>query len=119
MFKDLSPVLLAALLSFGTAFGLSGCAAPSNPTIASSDDPYEAQNRKVHALNRQLDKKIIRPVSKAYVAVVPPEGQIVVSNFADNLALPSSIVNNLLQGDIPGAGQNTLRLVVNISIVDV
>ena len=116
MFKDLSPVLLAALLSFGTAFGLSGCAAPSNPTIASSDDPYEAQNRKVHALNRQLDKKIIRPVSKAYVAVVPPEGQIVVSNFADNLALPSSIVNNLLQGNMPGAGQNPLRLVVNSTL---
>ena len=91
MFKNLYPVLLATVLSVGAAFGLSGCAAPSNPTVASSDDPYEAQNRKVPAFNRQLDKEIVRPVSKTYVAVVPPEGQIVVSNFADNSALPSSI----------------------------
>ena len=116
MFKNLYPVLLATVLSVGAAFGLSGCAAPSNPTVASSDDPYEAQNRKVHAFNRQLDKEIVRPVSKTYVAVVPPEGQIVVSNFADNLALPSSIVNNLLQGNIQGAGQNTLRFVVNSTL---
>ena len=69
MFKNLYPVLLATVLSVGAAFGLSGCAAPSNPTVASSDDPYEAQNRKVHAFNRQLDKEIVRPVSKTYVAV--------------------------------------------------
>ena len=116
MFENYNSVLLATLLAVGMAFGLSGCATSENPPVAASDDPFEAQNRKVHAFNLQLDQEVIRPVSKVYVAVVPAEGQVVVSNFADNLSLPSMVVNNLLQGNMPGAGQNSLRFVVNSTL---
>jgi phospholipid-binding lipoprotein MlaA len=43
-----------------------------------------------------------------------PEGlRTNVSNFSENLALPTLIANNLLQFDLKGAGQNSARLLVN------
>lgn len=89
---------------------LSACGAPVTEGV---NDPYEAQNRRVHAFNKGLDKAILRPVSRAYVAVLPPLAQESVSNFAGNLALPSSIVNNLLQFDLPAATKNTARFAIN------
>lgn len=92
---------------------LAGCA--SNSTVTSADiyDPREEANREVHELNLAIDKVIFRPVSNGYGTYVPEEGRLLVSNFADHLSLPADIVNNVLQGDLKGAGSNSFRLVFN------
>lgn len=80
------------------------------------NDPYEAQNRKVHAFNRGLDRAIVRPAAIGYSSVLPDEIEDSISNFASNLGQPSIMVNSLLQGNFRGAGQSALRFTVNSTL---
>ncbi len=84
---------------------------PQNPY-----DPLEAQNRGVHAFNKALDKGVVRPVSKGYVAAVPDPIQTIVSNFSENASTPSSVLNNALRGDMVYAFEDLGRFVVNTTI---
>ncbi len=77
------------------------------------NDPYETQNRRVHAFNRGLDRAIVRPAAIGYSSVLPDEIEDSVGNFARNLGEPSVVVNSLLQGDLQGAGISTVRFVTN------
>ncbi len=90
---------------------LVGCSvAPDGVAV---HDPYEKMNRKTHAFNKALDRNIVRPVARAYDVVVPDPIEDGVTNFSDNLSLPGKILNNILQGDFKGAGQNTVRFLFN------
>ena len=79
-------------------------------------DPYEDDNRKAHEINKTLDTVVIRPVGMAYTTVLPDDVETMVSNFGDNLSLPSAVVNNLLQGNLKGAWNDTMRFVVNSTL---
>ncbi|WP_210529218.1 MlaA family lipoprotein [Rubellimicrobium arenae] len=92
---------------------LAGCTAAPPPT--GINDPYEGFNRQVHALNKSMDRAVLRPLGRA--AATAPEGSLQpVVNFSNNAGLPGAVVNNLLQGDLGGAGTNTLRFVVNTTV---
>lgn len=72
---------------------LTGCAAAPPPT--GINDPYEGLNRRVHALNLQADRAVLRPLGRATAAA--PEGSLrPVTNFAGNAGLPGTVVKNLL-----------------------
>lgn len=107
-----TPILLAAL-----ALGLSACTTSQDPALRSDgfNDPYEEQNRAIHAFNKSLDKNIVRPVSRGY-AVVPYELRDRVNDFSENLQMPGVAINSLLQGDVRGVGLATTRFVVNTTI---
>ncbi len=93
---------------------LMGCAGPQ---VASGIyDPYEAQNRRTHEFNRQIDKALLKPVSGAYGKTLPEPVRIGVGNFASNLSLPGAVLNDLLQLNIEDALHNTVRFVVNSTI---
>ena len=70
-------------------------------------------NRRNHELNRTLDRSLVGPAGRGYSDAVPEPLQVTVSNFSSNLSLPGTVVNNLLQGNLEGAAQNTVRFVVN------
>ncbi|MGH1463845.1 MAG: MlaA family lipoprotein [Cognatishimia sp.] len=93
---------------------IAACAA-NDRTVSSAEiyDPNEKANRKIHAVNLKIDKVIFRPVSNGYGEIVHEDARMLVSNFADHLSLPADIVNNVLQGDLKGAGANSFRLVFN------
>lgn len=93
---------------------LAACGGPDRP--GGIYDPYEAQNRRVHAFNRDLDRALLRPTADAYGNVLPEPVRIGIGNVAANLSLPGSILNDLLQLNIEDALHNTLRLVVNSTI---
>lgn len=102
---------IAGLLA---ALALSACSVPG-PGEAPGGiyDPHEEVNRANHQLNLALDRALVRPAGKGYAKAIPEPVQDSVSNFASNLSLPGTVVNNVLQGDLNGAGQNTLRFVFN------
>lgn len=97
------------------AGSLAACTAsgPSSVQPDGINDPYEAQNRRVHAFNRGLDRAIVRPAAIGYSTVLPDEIEDSIGNFARNLGEPSVVVNSLLQGDFEGAGISTVRFVTN------
>lgn len=108
-------VISLSVLAVVTAVG--GCTRPGPAQdLAQPFDPYEKTNRANHALNRAVDRALLRPAGKGYVAVIPQPVQAGVSNFAANLALPGAIANTLLQGRLGEAGQNSLRFALNSTI---
>ncbi|KMW60606.1 Lipoprotein VacJ [Candidatus Rhodobacter oscarellae] len=89
---------------------LAGCAAPVAEGI---NDPYEAQNRRVHDFNKRVDSRLLRPAATGYGTTVPKPVRNGVGNFAGNLATPGYFVNDVLQGNVHDAGSNFLRFLVN------
>jgi phospholipid-binding lipoprotein MlaA len=94
--------------------GLSACA--RIPDGQGVSDPYEAQNRAIHSLNLALDKNLVRPVAKSADKVVPDPVEQGVVNFAGNLELPGTVVNDILQLRLGKAVENTLRFAINSTI---
>jgi len=93
---------------------LSACAAPD--VSGGVFDPYETQNRATHEFNRALDRTLVRPASKAYGGILPEPVRNGVSNFANNLSLPGTVVNDILQLNLEDAAHNTVRFLVNSTI---
>lgn len=103
-------MMLAAVL----ALGLAACSTPGpNHPPGQPWDPYEKRNRKVHQFNKNLDRSVIRPVSRGYSAFMPDDIEGAVSRFSANLSIPQAVVNNVLQGNMKGATEDTYRFVVN------
>ena len=79
-------------------------------------DPFERMNRGTHEFNKGLDRDILSPASKGYSEFLPDPVEDSVSNFSSNLSLPGKVVNNVLQLDIPAAGTNLARFVINSTV---
>ncbi len=79
-------------------------------------DPYEAQNRRVHAFNLGVDRALFRPSSRVYGVGVPDPVKQGVANFATNLSTPGSILNDVLQGEAEDAGHNFFRFAINSTL---
>lgn len=80
------------------------------------NDPYEAQNRRVHESSKRSDTRFLRPASQAYGTGVPEPVREGISNFANNIDLPRTIVNDALQLSLDDFGNNLVRFVINTTI---
>lgn len=89
---------------------------PAPVELPSSYDPWEPLNRRVHAFNNVVDRRIAKPLAKAYVAVVPRPVRLGVGNFFSNLGQPVSALHALLQGKPKQAGQSLARFAVNTTL---
>lgn len=95
--------------------GLSGCARPE--TGSEFNDPYEPGNRQVHRFNVAIDSFFFgNPEEKGALPIIPRPVSVGFSNFANNVGMPSAILNNLLQLKPGPALQDTLRFAVNSTI---
>jgi phospholipid-binding lipoprotein MlaA len=104
------PLLALALIA--GALALPGCA-----TGATSDaDPWEPMNRKVFWFNERLDALVLTPVALGWDAITTPPMQRAVDRFFTNLRFPIRLLNNVLQGELAGAGHETGRFVVNSTL---
>jgi len=92
---------------------LSACAAPQAQGI---NDPYEAHNREVHEINKDIDRTVLRPVSRAYGNTVPAPVRGGLSRFSANLDLPGMVVNDLLQVRLADAITNSARFLFNSTV---
>ena len=64
----------------------------------------------------KLDHALLRPVAREYVKVTPLPIRTAVNNFLTNLAYPTTIVNQFLQGKVNDGVGDTARLVVNTTL---
>jgi phospholipid-binding lipoprotein MlaA len=78
------------------------------------NDPYEPTNRRIHAFNKGVDRVLVGPASKG-VGFMPEPVKRGFGNVAETLDLPGDIVNNVLQLRLGDAGENSLRLAVNLT----
>jgi phospholipid-binding lipoprotein MlaA len=106
-------LLLAALLA--------GCATPpSDPAeravFEQNNDPLEPLNRQILEVNLLLDRILLKPVTKIYIALVPEEGRDALKRALDNMKEPVVIINNVLQGRLTGAGITVGRFAVNTTL---
>jgi phospholipid-binding lipoprotein MlaA len=97
-----TPVLL-----LGAALALGACSTERGP------DPWRDTNERVFRFNEGLDKVLLKPVAQGYDVVAPSLFQEMIGNFFDNLTVPRTFLNNLLQGKPLAATQDLGRLLVN------
>jgi phospholipid-binding lipoprotein MlaA len=98
------------LLVLAAAGFLGGC------TGANPRDPWESTNRFFYDFNEGLDKAVMKPVSDAYVAVVPQQVRDGLGHAFDNLGYGNVILNDILQGKLEQGGSDAGRMAVNTFI---
>ena len=79
-------------------------------------DPFENVNRKIFAFNDFFDRILLKPVAKGYQFITPNFVDRGVTNFFSNLDDVVVVVNDLLQGKVVQAGQDSARFLVNTTI---
>jgi phospholipid-binding lipoprotein MlaA len=84
--------------------------------LAGYADPLERSNRGIFAFNRQVDKWILDPVTKAYRWAVPKPARSALARMFANLGSTKTLVNDFLQLEWKDAGITGTRLVVNTTI---
>lgn len=120
----------AVLLIFLTGGSLAGCVStpqseiPAVPdTVANADDladtlnssdPFEDMNRHFFAMNRRMDRHILRPLAENYVDLVPARLRDGLHRLLTNADLPVVFANDVLQARPGAAGETLGRLVVNV-----
>jgi phospholipid-binding lipoprotein MlaA len=110
-----------ALVILGCGLALAGCASTELPpaeaqAALAANDPLEPMNRKIFDMNEGFDKHVLLPTAQAYVDVVPEPARNSVHNFLENLNLPVTFANDLLQGEFTRAGQTIGRFTVNTTV---
>lgn len=79
-------------------------------------DPLQPLNRVTFQINHGIYKLLLNPLCKVYETVVPKPGRQGIYNFFENVRLPIRLVNNLLQGNLPRAGQEAGRFLVDSTV---
>jgi phospholipid-binding lipoprotein MlaA len=103
------------LVLLGTLLAVAGCATlPEGKR--DPRDRFERFNRSMFAFNRTLDKAIARPVAVAYRKVTPRPVRNGVANFMGNIAYPTTILNDLLQGKLKPFARDTGRFILNSTV---
>ena len=79
-------------------------------------DPLENTNRGTFAFNRQVDRWILDPVTKAYRFTVPKVARDGISRVFENLGSTKTLVNDFLQLEWEDASVTTARLLINTTV---
>ncbi|MEM9173189.1 MAG: VacJ family lipoprotein, partial [Pseudomonadota bacterium] len=104
----------AILVSLLSCVVLLGCA--STGITVPKNDSLEGFNRAVFSFNAGVDKVLVKPLAKGYRWITPDPLERGINNMFSNLAYPTVIVNNLLQGKPLTALQDTGRFLVNSTL---
>ena len=96
---------------------LTACAStPPSPEMVANNDPYEPANREVLQLNGKIDRYFVIPTVAVYFVLVPDSGRRAVHRFLENLTLPTTFVNDILEGQLTRGGQTVTRFAINTTV---
>ena len=79
-------------------------------------DPFEDINRVVFNISDDLDQAVLRPAAEFYSEYTPLFLKNGITNVFSNLSEVDTIVNQLLQGKVWYAAQDTGRFVINSTV---
>ena len=79
------------------------------------NDPFEKINRTTYKFNNLVDKILLKPIVNLY-RYTPQPIRKATRNFLNNLSLPLSAFNSLLQGKIDNSLANTSTFLINSTI---
>lgn len=99
------------LLPIALTLLATGCASTSG--YRDPRDPFESFNRSMYKFNDALDKAVLKPAAKGYVAVMPVGGRNMVNNFFSNLNDVVVTLNDVLQLKLAQAVNDGGRFVIN------
>ncbi|MGB5833176.1 MAG: VacJ family lipoprotein [Thiohalocapsa sp.] len=108
--------------SLGRVFGLlavfafvAGCSSVPKE-YRDPRDPWQGYNRAMFKFNTDFDNAFIKPTAKGYQYITPEPVDRGVTNFFNNIADLTSVVNNALQFKLSRAGSDVGRVVVNTTV---
>ena len=97
-----------------------GCATvpgiTETPPALSLVDPLEPFNRAIFSFNDVVDRGFLRPVANVYQRALPLGLRTAVDHFFDNLRGPTTIINDLLQGNFTQAVGDFDRFTINTTL---
>jgi len=109
--------LIFAVCAAALCSGLAACATtPASPQALAENDPYEQTNRQTLVLNGKIDRYFVVPTVALYFVAVPEGGRRGVHNFLGNLSKPTTLVNDILQGEFTRGSQTVERFLVNTTL---
>lgn len=101
--------LVAGLISLSM---LGGCTStPSDPR-----DPLEPMNRAFYQFNMAMDTTLIKPAAEVWRWALPQPVRTGFTNAIENIRDIWRVINGLLQGDMPLAGNYVGRILVNTTV---
>jgi phospholipid-binding lipoprotein MlaA len=103
----------ARFCAIALALVLGGCAT-TQATVP--EDPFERANRGTQRFNDAFDRTLLKPVASGYRGFVPGFMRTGISNLLSNLALPTTIVNDLLQLKLKDTAADIGRFVLNSTL---
>lgn len=103
----------SALVACVAALSAAPPAAHAQPAPAKVSDPLEPLNRGLYSIHNGLDKVLVRPLMVVYVTLLPGPLRSGVRNAVDNIALPVTFANDVLQVRPRAAGRTIGRFAVN------
>lgn len=100
---------------------LAGCATPPSDPVEraafeQNNDPLEPLNRQTLDVNLFIDRILLKPATKVYIALLPEDARDAMRRALDNMKEPVVGINNVLQGELERAGITAERFVVNSTI---
>ena len=88
----------------------------SQDSESNNIDPFEDINRIVFNISDDLDQAVLRPAAEFYSEYTPLFLKNGITNVFSNLSEVDTIVNQLLQGKVRYAAQDTGRFVINSTV---
>ena len=76
-------------------------------------DPLKPFNRLMFDFNDKLYFYLLKPIAKAFEAVLPEPVRVSIRNFISNITTPARLLNCILQGKVEKAGIEYSRFMVN------
>jgi len=73
--------------------------APQAEDYNNDSDPLSPLNHTVFEFNRIVDGAVLRPVTVVYRGITPDKGEEMVSNAVENIYMPVTFFNSVLQAD--------------------
>ncbi|MDQ2861794.1 MAG: VacJ family lipoprotein [Pseudomonadota bacterium] len=110
---------IIAVFLIVTAFTASGASSAAPRRVVAGvavADPWERLNRRGYAINRFLDKILIRPVAMLYRALTPGPIGKGLHNVVTNLGEPLVFINDVLQLRLRRAASTTVRFAFNSTL---